>query len=240
MLKVYQTVNQLCVETAEWLVAEAKRTILEKGRFTVSLSGGSTPKALFAELAKSRWQKQLDWSKILVFWGDERFVPATDVQSNQKMARETLLNHVPIPEKNIFPIPFLATVDLSAKQYEADLKRIFVNLPVFDLILLGLGSDGHTASLFPGSAALKEESRWVCPSKVNAQGPERITLTYPVINHAAKVCFLVTGIEKAAMVKNIVEPMDKNHAFPAQRICPASGELIWILDQDAANLLTSN
>lgn len=237
MKKVYQDMNELCVKTAEWFAREANKAIAQNGKFTVALSGGSTPRQLFTELAKPVWQKQIDWSKVFVFWGDERFVAPTDAQSNQKMARETLLDHVPIDEQNIFAVPFLATAELSAMQYEAELKKIFSDLPKFDLILLGLGADGHTASLFPGSKALTEKTRWVCPSTSKAGGPERITLTYPVINHGALVCFLVTGEEKAAMVKEILNAPPSSDMYPAQRIQPTSGNLMWVLDQAAASEL---
>lgn len=239
MNKVYHDMNEVCVKTAEWFVAEANKAIAQQGKFTVALSGGSTPRQLFMELAKPEWQKKMDWSKVIVFWGDERFVAPTDAQSNQKMARETLLDHVPIAKKNIIPVPFLATAELSAKQYEADMKQVFADLPKFDLILLGLGADGHTASLFPGSVALTEETRWVCPAQSKAGGPERITLTYPVINNGALVCFLVTGAEKSAMVKEILEATPGSEEYPAQRIQPTSGKLLWILDRAAASALKS-
>lgn len=237
MKKVYQDMNELCVKTAEWFVEEANKAIVQHGKFTVALSGGSTPRQLFTELAKPEWQKQIDWSKVFVFWGDERFVAPSDAQSNQKMARETLLDHVPIGEKNIIAVPFLATAELSAMQYEIELKKIFSDLPKFDLILLGLGADGHTASLFPGSKALAEETRWVCPSKSKAGGPERITLTYPVINHGSLVCFLVTGAEKAAIVKEILNAPLGSEVYPAERIRPTSGKILWLLDQTAASEL---
>jgi len=237
MQKVYHDMNEVCVKTAEWFVAEANKAIAKQGKFTVALSGGATPRQLFMELAKAEWQKQMDWSKVIVFWGDERFVAPTDAQSNQKMARETLLDHVPIAKKNIIPVPFLATAELSAKQYEVELKQIFSDLPQFDLILLGLGADGHTASLFPGSRALKEKIRWVCPSQPKTGGPERITLTYPVINNGALVCFLVTGAEKAAIVKEILEATPGSEEYPAQRIQPTSGNLMWMLDRAAASAL---
>jgi 6-phosphogluconolactonase len=237
MKKIYPDMNEFCYETAAWFVMEAIKAIAAKGRFVVALSGGSTPRQLFGELAKDKWQKQLDWSKVLIFWGDERFVPVTDAQSNQKMAREALLDHVPIPQKNIFPIPFLATAELSAAQYEADLKQVFAGLPQFDLVFLGLGADGHTASLFPGSAALREKQRWVCSSQPKVSGPARITLTYPVLNHALLICFLVTGREKAEMVRTILNDSPAGEGFPAQRIRPTSGELVWVLDQAAASLM---
>lgn len=237
MQKVYQDMNELCVKTAEWFVDEVKKAIAKQGRFTVALSGGSTPRQLFTELAKPKWQKQIDWSKVFVFWGDERFVAPTDAQSNQKMARETLLSHVPIAKNNIIAVPYLATAELSAMQYEAALKQIFVDLPKFDLILLGLGTDGHTASLFPDSKALTEETRWVCPSRSKAGGPERITLTYPVINHGALVCFLVTGAEKAAIVRQILHAPQGSAVYPAQKVQPVSGNIVWLLDQAAASEL---
>ncbi len=236
MNKIYENVDELCTKTAAWFAAEAAKAIEARGRFLVALSGGSTPKRLFAELAKDEWKSQIDWSKIFFFWGDERFVAPEDELSNQKMTRKALLDHVPVPEKNIFPMPFLATPQQSADKYEETLKQIFSSWPVFDLVFLGLGADGHTASLFPKSPALLEKTRWVAPSKPIDQEVERVTLTYPVLNRGRIVCFLVTGSEKAAMVKNILQG-SAALSFPAKEIKPEAGELVWILDRAAAQLL---
>jgi len=237
--KVYQDMHELCVAGANLFVEEAQKAIVTRGRFSVALSGGSTPRQLFEEIAKKEWHEKLDWHKIFIFWGDERFVPADDEQSNQKMARESLLRYVPIPEENIYPIPFTETPAKSAEQYEAILKEFFTDSwPQIDLILLGLGPDGHTASLFPASNALNEEKRWVCPSKTKAPGPERITLTFPVLNHAGLVCFMVTGKEKAEMVKQILKPVSTELIYPAQRIQPLNGRLIWLLDEAAAQFIS--
>jgi 6-phosphogluconolactonase len=236
MNKIYENVDELCTKTAAWFAEEAAKAISARGRFLVALSGGSTPKRLFAELAKDEWKSQIDWSKIFFFWGDERFVAPEDELSNQKMTRKALLDHVPVPEKNIFPMPFLATPQQSADKYEETLKQIFSSWPVFDLVFLGLGADGHTASLFPKSPALLEKTRWVAPSKPIDQEVERVTLTYPVLNRGRIVCFLVTGSEKAAMVKNILQG-SAALSFPAKEIKPEAGELVWILDRAAAQLL---
>lgn len=236
MNKIYENVDELCTKTAEWFAAESAKAISARGRFLVALSGGSTPKRLFAELAKDEWKSQIEWSKIFFFWGDERFVAPEDELSNQKMTRKALLDHVPVPEKNIFPIPFLATPQQSADKYEETLKQIFSVWPVFDVVFLGLGADGHTASLFPQSPALLEKTRWAAPSKPIDQEVERVTLTYPVLNRGRIVCFLVTGSEKAVMVKNILQG-GPEPAFPAKGIKPESGNLIWVLDRPAAELL---
>jgi len=237
--KIYQTMNELCIAGANLFVEESQKAILAKGRFSVALSGGATPRRLFQEIAKKEWHEKLEWDKIFIFWGDERFVPAEDEQSNQKMARESLLQYVPIPKKNIFPIPFAETVEQSAEQYEETLKQFFAEeWPEIDLVLLGMGLDGHTASLFPGSNALKEEKRWVVPSKTRALGPERITLTFPVLNHAALVCFVVTGKEKSEMVKRILQPAADELIYPAQGIQPQTGRLIWLLDESAAQFIS--
>jgi len=236
MHKIYESVDELCTKTAAWFADEAAKAIEARGRFLVALSGGSTPKRLFAELAKDEWKSQIEWSKIFFFWGDERFVAPEDELSNQKMTRKALLDHVPVPEKNIFPIPFLATPQQSADKYEETLKQIFSVWPVFDVVFLGLGADGHTASLFPQSPALLEKTRWAAPSKPIDQAVERITLTYPVLNRGRIVCFLVTGSEKAVMVKNILQG-SAELSFPAKEIKPESGQLVWILDRAAAELL---
>ncbi len=210
-----------------------------RGRFTVALSGGNTPRGVYSLLAEQH-KNTLPWDKVFIFFGDERHVPPDHPDSNYRMAREALLSKVPIPEQNVFRVRAELPADLAADQYEGEL-RVFFRLtagawPRFDLILLGIGDDGHTASLFPGTAALKEKSRLVVANWVEKFQSYRITFTYPVLNHAAEVVFLVSGKSKSQILRDIFDPAKKG-SYPAQAIQPESGRLLWIADRDAASLL---
>jgi len=207
-----------------------------KGRFTVSLSGGSTPRGLYSRLAQD--SRDLPWGKIYFFWGDERHVPPDDKDSNYRMVRETLLSQAPIPPENVFRMHAEeADAARVAEQYEQVIKKFFAlkagELPRFDLVLLGLGPDGHTASLFPHSAALQERSRLVVANWVEKFQHYRLTFTAPVINNAAEVMFLVSGAEKAAALRSVLKSDAPAEAFPAKLIQPAKGRLIWLLDRAA-------
>jgi 6-phosphogluconolactonase len=216
-------------------VAEA--AVGDRGRFSVALSGGNTPRGVYSLLAEEH--KELPWDKVHIFFGDERHVPPNDPDSNFRMASESLLTKVPIPEKNIHRI--LAELDAisAAQNYEAQLREFFhlatSEWPRFDLVLLGLGDDGHTASLFPGTAALNEDSRTVAANWVEKLQTFRISLTFPVLNHAAEVIFLVSGASKAEIVNNVLRPGEKK--YPSQGVQPENGRLLWLVDQDAARLL---
>lgn len=234
MRMIFDTTETLSEAAAAFFIGTAQEAIAAKGSFFVALSGGSTPKAMFEKLAAAR-DIRIDWDKIYFFWGDERFVPNSDPQSNYKMTRDALLSHV--PANHVFPVPFAETPALAAEAYENILHDFFPALPRFDLCFLGMGTDGHTASLFPGSEALEEKSRWVSPSKSMAGGPERITMTYPVLNHAAKVCFLVAGKDKAETLKNVLKAKASEKTLPAAQIKPDSGTLLWMIDKAAASLL---
>ena len=202
------------------------------------LAGGETPRQLYELLAQSSDYHDLLWSQIHVYWGDERCVPPEHLLSNQQMVRQALLNHVNIPEKNIHPIVYNGSPESTAKQYEEELRSLFNNaLPQFDLILLGLGEDGHTASLFPSTEVLTVENEWVSAVYLPAQDMYRITLTIPILNRAKHIAFLVTGGKKASAVKAVLEVDSDGIILPAALIKPVAGHLSWILDQDAANLL---
>lgn len=232
MFYIKQTTKEICEEAARLFVGRVLEKIAKKGVFYLSLSGGQTPKVLFEELVKDKWSRQIPWEKIVFFWGDERFVPADDPQSNQKMAREYLLDH--IPAKQVYPVPVLDTAAASAEAYEKLLYTAFAGFPRFDLVLLGMGADGHTASLFPGTSALEETRRLVCPVRPAGESMERITLTYPVLNQAGEVWFFVTGKEKAFPVRQIFHEDANKEKLPVQRIHPASGKVIWFMDAQAA------
>lgn len=215
----------------------AEAAIGERGRFSVALSGGNTPRAVYSLLAEEH--RELPWDKIHIFFGDERHVPPEHPDSNFRMASESLLTKVPIPGKNIHRIRAESDANSAAQDYAAQLREFFhlVNneWPRFDLVLLGLGDDGHTASLFPDTAALNESSRTVAANWVEKLQSFRITLTFPVLNHAAEVVFLVSGESKAKIVDEVLRPGAKK--YPSQRVQPENGRLLWLVDQDAARLL---
>ena len=232
----------LAQEAARRFVAAAAAAIAARGHFTVALSGGSTPKALFRLLAAAPYKEQIDWSKLHLFWGDERTVPPGDEQSNYRMTRENLLSQVPIPEGQIHRIVAEnPDHEAAADAYATTLRQIFAlaggEFPRFDLIHLGLGIEGHTASLFPGSPALAERERLVAAPWVEQLNSFRITLTPPTINAAREVQFLAAGAEKADIVRAILrDPKDPNE-LPAQIVAPEDGRLIWLLDAAAAGEL---
>jgi 6-phosphogluconolactonase len=217
------------------IVAAAKAAIDARGRFLLVLSGGSTPKALYTLLATPPYSSRLDWSRTHVFWGDERCVPPEDPASNFRMAREALLDHVPVPAEQLHRMRGEDDPVRAAAAYEAVLRGLFPDGATrFDLVLLGMGDNGHTASLFPGLAAVRETVRPVVAEYVPEVSMWRLTLTPPAINAAAKVMFLVVGHDKAAMLKQVLSgPRDPNR-LPAQAIAPVRGELTWILDAAAA------
>lgn len=216
-------------------MARAHDAIARNKRFTIALSGGSTPKALYSELAGSKF-RDLPWGNICFFWGDERHVPPDHPDSNYRMTREALLSKVPVPPQNIFRIKAEGKdPEAVAQDYERTLRTFFHlekdQLPRFDLVLLGLGPDGHTASLFPGANALKENERLVLAYWVESMKTNRITLTFPVLNNAACDMFLVSGKEKAQRVREI---LDEGKDFPAGMVRPADGTLLWMMDRAAA------
>jgi 6-phosphogluconolactonase len=234
-VRVLNLPQDLFQAVAAQFIAVALAAIRDHGRFTTALSGGSTPKSLYSVLAKAA----LPRDKIFFFWSDERHVPPDHPDSNYRMANEALLSKVPIPPENIFRVPAEEDADTAAQDYEQTIKSFFHlrpdELPRFDLILLGLGPDGHTASLFPGTAALSETKRLVVANWVETLKAHRITFTYPVLNHAACVMFLVSGSDKADMVRTVLE--DEQANLPSQKVQPVNGKLLWMLDQGAASKL---
>jgi 6-phosphogluconolactonase len=230
-------------KAAALLVSESKRAIQIRSRASVVLSGGSTPKKLHRLLATDFAQLLSTlWKDIHFFFGDERSVPPEHAESNYRMAKETLFDHAPIPRSNIHRIRAEETAAQAAELYEKELRQFFGSaqpanaLPRFDLIFLGLGTDGHTASLFPQTAALAESKRWVVSNSVDKLGTERITLTYPVLNNAKQILFMVTGAEKAAVLKEILQT--KAGRYPAEKIQPLDGSVLWLLDKAAASQLS--
>jgi 6-phosphogluconolactonase len=220
---------------AHLIVTESQKAIIQKGYFTIALSGGSTPKLLYDLLSTPVFAKNINWKKVLIFFGDERFVAHSSEESNYKMAADALLTKVPIPKKNIFGIKTeKITPQQSAASYEVAIKKYVTAKYPFDIILLGIGEEGHTASLFPNSPLLKENKRWVQSIFVAQKNMDRITFTLPLINKAATILFLVSGAGKAAIVKTIFSAKGKK--LPAAMVQP-NGNLFWLLDEAAATQL---
>lgn len=237
-INIYANKDEAIASAAALFTRIGIRAIKERRIFHVMLSGGETPRQLYELLAQKIDHYDLPWGQVHVYWGDERCVPPKHLLSNQQMARQALLNHVNIPEKNIHPIVYDGSSEHTAKEYEAHLRSLFDNAePQFDLILLGLGDDGHTASLFPGTEALHVKDKWVSPVHLPGQEVDRITVTFPILNKAKNIVFLVTGGKKASAVKAVLETGSDGIFLPASLINPNAGHLSWILDQDAATLL---
>jgi 6-phosphogluconolactonase len=210
--------------------------------YSVALSGGSTPKQLFARLTADPYRSQIDWSSIRVFWGDERNVPPDHGDSNIRMAKEHLLDHVPIPPGQVFRMEGERPAQEAAKRYEEVLQAAFALKdkavpPRFDLILLGMGSDGHTASLFPHTAVLEETTAWVAAPWVENLHTHRITLTPPVLNAAHRVVFVVGGSDKASAAQAVIEGPVQVRQYPSQVVNPVQGEVMWLMDREAASQL---
>jgi 6-phosphogluconolactonase len=237
------TPQDLFQAAAEEVISAATEAIAERGRFTIALSGGSTPKNLYTLIAANA-SVSLPWTQVFFFWGDERHVPPSDAESNYRMAQEAILSKIPIPAANVFRIP-AETSDASAaaETYEKTLQDFFAlkpgEFPSFDLILLGMGPDGHTASLFPETAALQEKSRLVVANWVEKLHTHRITLTLPVLNAAREVAFLVSGADKATVLHEVLEGKAPGEQYPSKLVRPAKGKLIWFVDRAAASELSA-
>jgi 6-phosphogluconolactonase len=235
-VEIFGSPQELFRAAAEKFCTLGSEAIKTHGRFSVALSGGSTPRGLHQELV-THFASRLDWNKVFFFWGDERHVPPDSSDSNYRMAKETLLSKLPIPRENIFRVlSELPDARQAAAKYEQALQQFFHpepdSFPKFDFILLGMGPDGHTASLFPGTAALQEKDHLVVANWVEKLNTFRITFTYPVLNSAACIMFLVNGDEKAEMVRRALKDSAAN--LPCQKVRPENGELLWYLDKGAA------
>lgn len=227
---------------AELFVQLATEAVSSSGRFAVALSGGTTPKALYALLASDQFRPRVPWSNVHLLWGDERCVPPDHHESNYRMTREALLDKISIPEANVHRMPVeQEDHNRAADEYEQTLREFFGlgagKWPRFDLILLGMGEDGHTASLFPGTAALDVADRWVVANYVEKLKAHRLTLTASVINRAANIVFLISGASKAAVLKEVLEGEYQPHRLPSQLIQPVAGKLLFIIDREAAREL---
>ena len=240
-VEIFPAPREMSEAVARLFTARAAAAVSLRGRFTAAISGGRTPVELYTLLAKAPFVSLIPWARVHLFWVDERCVPPDHEDSNYRMTREFLLDHVPIPPANVHRMPGEMDPVEAAARYEGQLREFFAphgnGFPVFDCILLGLGEDGHTASLFPGTRAIRESARWVLGHYVDAQKGWRITLTPPVINAARTVVFIAAGSGKAAVVKEILEGPFRPDTLPAQIVRPAGGDLVWMLDREAAALL---
>ncbi|MDP2157651.1 MAG: 6-phosphogluconolactonase [Nitrospirota bacterium] len=236
ILRIVENPEEFAVEGAKLFRDAAEQAIAEQGRFSVALSGGSTPRMLFRHLGAS-YRKKIDWNRVHLFWSDERCVPRDHEQSNFKLAYDELISSIWIPLENVHRIKGELRPEEAAGYFEADMKKHFgEDRPVFDLIMLGVGPDGHTASLFPGSEALGEKQRLALPVFSSTALHWRVTLTLPVLNSAKQVLFLISGPSKAGIVSALLGKKEGN-GYPAAMVKPSAGNITWLLDRDAASKL---
>lgn len=237
-IQIYKTKFELVQAASELFVGAVERTREEGGRCTIALAGGNTPREVYQKLATDPFKRRIDWRKLHLFWGDERTVPPGHADSNFGMARAAMLAQVPIPQANVHRIKGEISPMQAANEYEAELQRAFKSQPIeFDLVLLGIGEDGHTASLFPGTDALTEATKPVTAVYVPKFDKWRVTLTFPVINQAREVAFLIAGKSKAQIVADILELNQPEAKWPASMVQPEEGVLHWLLDAEAAALM---
>ena len=237
-LHILPTAEDTAQAAAAFIAGLAGQWIQAQGHFTIALTGGSTPHRLYQFLGSPPYAEQIAWDRWQLFWGDERCVPPDHQESNYRMAKEALLDRVPLPADNIHRIRGEATPRDAAAEYEEALRRVIPgSRPAVDLVLLGMGEDGHTASLFPGTDALEEEDRLVVANWVPHLQAHRITFTLPLINAASAVAFLVNDLSKAVMLKQVIQPDPGDPPLPAGRVRPASGTVHWFLTKAAASQL---
>jgi 6-phosphogluconolactonase len=234
-LHIYKDPDELSKAAAKWIADHISNTLKKQDRFVIALSGGSTPQKLHTMLAASPYKEQIDWGKLHIFWGDERAVPFEDNRNNAKMAYHTLLNQVPVPAAQIHVMRTDIDPLVSAKEYEGILHGYFDNtVHSFDLVLLGMGDDGHTLSLFPGTEVVHEKQKWVTAFFLESQDMYRITLTAPIVNQSGCVIFLTNGVAKAPALKEVLQGKFNPDKYPSQIIQPAKGALHWFIDEAAA------
>ena len=232
---VAKNTDELSRLFADWLVDYIDDTLKKQDRFTISLSGGSTPKKLYQLLATEEYAPKIDWPKLHFFWGDERFVPFTDDRNNAKMTFEELLDHVPITKEHVHVMRTDLPPDEAVEDYDVKLHKYFDGRQfTFDLVMLGLGDDAHTLSLFPGYPVINENQNWMSAFYLEEQKMYRITLTKSVVNRSARVAFLVSGGAKVHALTAVLYGEKNPEKYPAQVIQPANGELYWFLDEAAA------
>lgn len=242
MVKIFANITELNDFAFEKFVEIANEAIESRGLFTVALAGGSTPKSLYRLLSSVKPKDEIDWSRVFFFFGDERNVLPDDEESNFKMAHENLFAPLEIDINNIFPwLTGSETPEITAEIYQGEIQRFFDlgenEFPIFDLILLGMGADGHTASLFPFTKALSETEKIAVANPVEKLKTTRLTLTFPTINNARNVVFLVAGEDKAETLREVLEGEFQPEKLPSQNVKPENGNLYWLLDENVAKLL---
>jgi 6-phosphogluconolactonase len=241
-IRICEDAVALAQQTTDLFVRLAQESVAARGRFSVALAGGSTPKAAYVMLASAAYRDRVPWQHIHFFWGDERHVPPDHEDSNYHMAHEAMLSKVTVPAAHIYRITAEKDAQQAADDYEATLRTAFQltgdSLPRFDLILLGMGPDGHTASLFPGTAAVHESKQLVAAPWVEKFNTFRITLTPPVLCNAAYVVFAAGGADKTETLQQVLQGPYQPALYPSQVVKPAQGTLLWLVDKAAARLLS--
>jgi 6-phosphogluconolactonase len=241
-IRIFKSIEELSHKAAEIFVERASRAIEERGRFLVALNGGSTPSRLF-QLLGTDYRGQIDWNKTHIFWGDERLVPAENPESSYGQARDLFLSQADIPAENIHPINGKLEPADAATEYANTLKQFAaapLEFPRFDLIYLGMGEDGHTASLFPGSAVDTNDLVIPVTAQYQDRPSQRITLTPRVFNAAHRIAFMATGEKKARTLAEVLSDKYKPEYYPVQRIEPKNGRVLWLVDEDAASRLPTH
>ncbi|MEO6131829.1 MAG: 6-phosphogluconolactonase [Saprospiraceae bacterium] len=239
-IDIFENIEKLNVAAAEYFITLSNQVISVKGKFIVSLSGGETPLKFYSLLSTSSFKEQIQWNNIYLFWGDERVVPLDDPRNNAHQVKRILLDKMNIPSDHIHIIPVQFPPQDAAKQYDKEISEFFGEKKArFDLIFLGLGENGHTASLFPGTKVINEKKAGVRSVYVEEEKMYRITMTAPLINQAHHILFLVTGKKKASVLKNILKGPYHPDKYPAQLINPEKGSVKWFVDSEAASQLNS-
>jgi len=242
-IAIYDDKHVLSQHAADYIMRIAKDSIDLNGRFTIALTGGTTPGEAYSLLGSDPIRSQIDWQRVHIFWGDERCVPHTNSESNFYLAQEVLFDKVAIPNSQIHPMPAdQPDRDAASQAYVIEMQRVFgINeIPIFDLIHLGMGPEGHTVSLFPHQESLHEKHRLVMPVTVPKPPPDRLTFTPPLLNAAKNVLFTVTGSDKADALHAVLEGENQPDEYPAQIVRPTNGEVVWMLDKAAAQKLQAN
>ena len=234
MVSIFNNKEEIAPHAANIFIAAAQNAIQKRGRFLVALTGGSSPVSIYKLLATPQYKAKIDWDSVFVFWGDERWVALDDARSNAKMSYDYLLSHVGIPKKNVFP---MYKEGFSPEEYALEYEKLIKSLTgedgEFDLILLGMGDDGHTASLFPGQAVLHENNKWVSAYYLESQSMYRITLTAPIINKAKEIVVVTFGENKAHALNEVLYGDYNPEKYPMQLIKPLDGKLLFLTDQAA-------
>ncbi len=241
-IKIFENGDKLALAATKFVISAAKKAIKKTGRFTIALSGGSTPDKMFTLLASQKFSEQVDWRNVFIFWGDERCVPASNPENNSHQAKKLLLSIVPVPAENIFAVPTRMQPANAALKYAKTIREFFrSDMPVFDLILLGMGDDGHTASLFPGTAVVHEQEAIIKEVFVPKVDMFRITFTAPLINHAKQILFLISGKKKANALQKVLQGRKNIDTYPAQTITGAeNNKVFFYVDVEAAAKLKSS